>query len=91
MCPGKRLQERTSAALLSPEESSQFHVSPKSYNITIIQVYTLTSDDDDEEVEKFYVESTIVEVPKKDIIIVQGDWNTIVGQGAYENWASWEI
>lgn len=91
MCPGKRLQEGASAALPSPEESSQFYISTKSYNMTIIQVYNPTSDDDDEEVEMFYVESTIVEVPKKDIIIVQGDWNTIVGQGTYENWASWEV
>lgn len=43
---------------------------------------------DDKEVEKFYdfIESTIVEVSKKEIIIVQGDWNAKVSLGAHENW-----
>ena len=33
------------------------------------------------------LESTIMEVPKKDILIIQGDWNAKVGPDAYENWA----
>ena len=64
-------------------------VSAKPHNMTIIQVYAPTTDHDDEEVKKFYelLESTIMEVPKKDILIVQGDWNAKVGPDAYENWA----
>ena len=64
-------------------------VSAKPHNMTIIQDYAPTTDHDDKEVEKFYelLESTIMEVPKKDIVIVQGDWNAKVGPDTYENWA----
>ena len=64
-------------------------VSTKPPNMTIIQVYAPTTDHNDEEVEKFYelLESTIMEAPKKDILIIQGDWNAKVGPDAYENWA----
>ena len=64
-------------------------VSAKPHNMTIIQVYAPTTDHNDEEVGKFYelLESTIMEVPKKDILIIQGDWNAKVGPDTYENWA----
>ncbi|GFR58743.1 craniofacial development protein 2 [Elysia marginata] len=47
----------------------------KPHNITAIQVYTPTSDHEDDEVEKFYedLDNSIAKVPKKDILIVQGD------------------
>ena len=63
-------------------------VSDKPHNMIIIQVYTPTTDHDDEEVKRFYglLESTITEVHKKDILIVQGDWNIKVGPDTYENW-----
>ena len=64
-------------------------VSAKPKNITIIQVYAPTTDHEDQEVEEFYeeLENAIKKVPKKDIIIVQGDFNAKVGPDAYENWA----
>ena len=51
------------------------HVSAKPHNMTIIQVYAPTTDHDDKEVKRFYelLESTITEVPKKDILIIQGN------------------
>ena len=60
-------------------------VSAKPHNMTIIQVYAPTTDHNDEEVKKFYelLESTIMEVPKKDILIIQGDWNAKLGPDAY--------
>ena len=50
-------------------------------NINIIQVYAPTSDYEDEEVEIFYeeLEEMMVKVHRKDLLIVQGDWNAIVG------------
>ena len=50
-------------------------------NITIIQVYAPTSDYEDEEVEIFYeeLEEMMVKVHRKDLLIVQGNWNAIVG------------
>ena len=61
------------------------YVSAKPHNITIIQVYAPTTDhDDEEEVKKFYeiLESTIMEAPKKNICIIQVDWNAKVGPDA---------
>jgi len=57
-------------------------------NITIIQIYAPTSAYDDNEVELFYqdLEKTIKKVHRKDILIVQGDWNAKVGKDAHENW-----
>ena len=47
------------------------------FNITIIQVYAPTSSHDDSEVDHFYqqLQETIDKTPKKDILVVQGDWN----------------
>jgi len=43
----------------------------------------------DEEVEEFYedLEVTIKKIPKKDIIIIQGDFNAKVGPDSYNQWA----
>ena len=53
-------------------------------NITIIQVYAPTSGHDDSEFDHFYqqLQETIDQTPKKDILVVQGDWNTKVGKDA---------
>ena len=51
-------------------------------NITIIQAYAPTSGHDDSEVDHFYqqLQATIDQTPKKDILVVQGDWNAKVGK-----------
>ncbi|GFS11485.1 craniofacial development protein 2 [Elysia marginata] len=61
----------------------------KPHNITAIQVYAPTSDHEDDEVEKFYedLDNSIAKVPKKDILILQGDWNAKVGPDAFLQWA----
>ena len=42
-----------------------------------------------EEVQLFYkqLDSIIAKTPKKDILVVQGDWNAKVGPDAYRHWA----
>ena len=57
--------------------------------ITIIQIYAPTTTYNDEEIEQFYesVDNTIQESHKKDIIIVQGDFNAKIGSDANEEWA----
>ena len=52
--------------------------------ITIIHVYAPTSGHDDSEVDHFYqqLQKTIYEIPKKDILVVQGDWKALVGTDA---------
>ena len=64
-------------------------VSAKPMNITIIQVYAPTSEYEDQEVEELYeeIEKIIQKAPKKDLIIVQGDFNAKIGPDAYKVWA----
>ena len=54
------------------------------FTVTIIQVYAPTSGHDDNEVDNFYrqLQEIIDQTPKKDILVVQGDWNAKVGRGA---------
>ena len=58
------------------------------FNITIIQAYAPTSDYDDDNVEDFYeqLQEVLDQTPKKDILVVQGNWNAKIGEDAYENW-----
>ena len=53
----------------------------KPFNITVIQVYALTSNAEEAEVEWFYEDlQDLLELTlKKDILFVIGDWNAKVG------------
>lgn len=73
---GKRLQEVSSAISCTPISG---HISIRvtaKLHMAIIQFHA--SNHDDEKVDKFYefIESTIAEVPKKNITIVQRHWNS---------------
>ena len=50
------------------------------FNITIVQVYAPTSEYDET------LQNVIDQAPKKDILVVQGDWNAKVGRDACRNW-----
>ena len=52
----------------------------KSFNITVIQVYALTSNAEETEVEWFYedLQDFLKLTPKKDILFISGDWNAKV-------------
>ena len=54
------------------------------FNITTVQVYTPMSDYDDNEIEEFsdHLQNVIDQIPKKDILVVQGDWNAKVSKDA---------
>ena len=58
------------------------------FNITIVQVYAPTTDYPDEEIEAFYneLQEVLDQIPKKDILVVQGDWNAKVGSDAKSDW-----
>ena len=57
------------------------HFQGKPFNITVIQVYALTSNAEEAEVERFYEDlQDLVELtPKKDVHFIIGDWNEKVG------------
>ena len=52
----------------------------KPFNITVIQVYAPTSNNEEAEVEWFYEDVQDLELtPKKDVLFILGDWNAKVG------------
>ena len=75
----------------TPVSSRLFSIrtSARTHNITVIQVYTPSSDHKDEEVLQLYeqLDNIIAKTPKKDIVVVQGTWKDKVGPDAYQHWA----
>ena len=63
-----------------------FHLRAAPFNIRIVQVYAPTTDYD--QVEEFYNQLHVVigKVDKKDISILQGDWNAKVGTDTVKEW-----
>ncbi|CAF3364939.1 unnamed protein product [Rotaria socialis] len=67
--------------------TARFHTTP--FKLTVIQVYAPTPASLDDEIELFYdsIEHALTQTPKKDIVIVTGDWNAKFGS---EN-TNWEL
>ena len=61
------------------EWSVCFQVKP--FSITVIQVYALTHNTEEAEVERFYedLQDLLELAPKKDVLCIIGDWNAKVG------------
>ena len=57
------------------------HCQGKQFNIMVIQVYALTSNTEEAEVERFYedMQDLLELTPKKDVLFIIGDWNAKVG------------
>ena len=53
----------------------------KSFNVTVIQVYALTSNAEEAEVEQIYedLQDLLELTPQKDVLFIVGDWNAKVG------------
>ena len=58
------------------------------FNVSIIKVYTPSSEHPDQEIEDFYqqLNETIKKIPRRDILVIQGDWNAKIGPDAHQNW-----
>ena len=58
------------------------HFQGKPFNITVIQVYVPTSNDEEAEVERFYenLQDLLELTPKKDVPFIIGDRNAKVGR-----------
>ena len=56
------------------------HFQGKPFNITVIQVYALTSNAEEAEVEWFYedLQDLLELTPQKDVLFIIGDWNAKV-------------
>ena len=57
------------------------HFQGKPFNITVIQVCGLTKKAKEAEVEQFYedLQDLLELTPKKDVLLIIGDWNAKVG------------
>ena len=57
------------------------HFQGKPFNIMVIQVYALTSNAEEAEVERFYedLQDLLVLTPKKDVLFIIEDWNANIG------------
>ena len=57
------------------------HFQHKPFNITVIQVYTPTSNAEEAEVEQFCedLQDLLELTPQKDVVFIIGDWNAKVG------------
>ena len=57
------------------------HFQGKPFNIMIIQVYALTSNAEETEVEQLYedLQDLLELTPERDVLFITGDWNAKVG------------
>ena len=57
------------------------HFQGKPFNITVIQVYTPTSNAEEAGVERFYedLQDLLKLTPPKEVLFINGDWNVKVG------------
>ena len=66
---------------MSKTEKDLFSFTSHPFNIMIIQVYALTSNAEEDEVEWFYkdLQDPVELTPKKDVLFIIGDWNANIG------------
>ena len=67
-----------------PVSSRLISIRLRAAPFNIIQVYAPTSGHDESEVDHFYqqLQETVDQAPKKNILVVQGDWIAKVGKDA---------
>ena len=77
----KRVQNAVLGCSLKNDRMISVHFQGKPFNITVIQVYALTSNAEEAEVEWFYedLQGLLELTPKKDVLFIVGDWNAKVG------------
>ena len=77
----KRVQNAVLGCSLKNDRMISVRFQGKPFNITVIQVYALTGNTEEAEVERFYEDlQDLLELsPPKDVLFILGDWNAKVG------------
>ena len=77
----KRGQNAVLGCNLKNDRMIYFHFQGKPFNITVIQVWTTTSNAEESEVERFYedLQDLLELTSKKDVLFIRADWNANVG------------
>ena len=80
----KRVLNAVLGCNLKNDRMISLHFQGKPFSIMVIQVYALTSNAEEAEVEQFYEDQQdLLELtPKKDVLFIMGDWNAKVGSQA---------
>ena len=77
----KRVQNAVLGCNLKNDRMISVSLQSKPFNITVIQVYALTSNAEEAELEQFCedLRDLLELTPKKDVLFIIGDWNAKVG------------
>ena len=77
----KRVQNVVLGCNLKNDRMISVHFQGKLFSITVIQVYALTSNAEEAEVEQLYedLQDLLELTPKNDVLFIIGDWNAKVG------------
>ena len=77
----KRVRNAVLGCNLKNDRMISVHFQGKPFNITVIQVYTPTSNAEESKVEQFCedLQDLLELTPQKDVLFVIGDWNPKVG------------
>ena len=73
----KRVQNAVLGCNLKNDRMISVRFQGKLFNITVIQVYALTSNDEEAEVEQFYedLQDLLEQTPPKNVLFIIGGWN----------------
>ena len=84
----KRVRNAVLGCNLKNDRVILVHFQGKPLNITVIQVYTPTTDAEEAEVEQFYedLQDLLELTPKKDVLFIRGDWNAKAG--SQDTWSN---
>ena len=77
----KRVQNAVLGCNLKNDRMISVCFQSRPFDITVIQAYAQTSNAEEAEVERFYedLQDLLELTPKKDVLLIIGDWNTKVG------------
>ena len=77
----KRVQNAVLGCNLKNNSMISICFQGKPFSITVIQIYTPTTNAEETEVEQFYedLQDLLELTPKKDVLFIIGDWNPKVG------------
>ena len=80
----KRVRNAVRGCSLQNDRMISVRFQGKPFNITVIQVYALTTNAEEDEVEWFYedLQDLLELTPKKDVLFIIGDWNAKAGSEA---------
>ena len=88
----QRVQNAVLGCNLKNDRMISVHFQGKPFNIMVIQVYALTSNNEEAEVEQSYedLQDLLELTPKKDVLFIIGDWNAKVGSQV-NTWSNRQI